>query len=308
MPIDDSLKGEDDEFFRGVKERRFASPDYLSEDLGVHAVEKLLERTGTSAADIDLIICACMFPDTFWPGVAPGIQHRVGASRATMVNIDTSCSSFLSGLNMADAYINGEQAEAVVVLMINNFVSRLPELWELRSAAPLGDGAAAALVTRGRQSIIARHERSHGEHYGIFRFEPDLVDGEFRNYWERGSGPIHVAFTPEMTDRIRQNAEGLVPEAVLQCMENGGIAHDDVSLLITHQPNTMLIEEWRRRIGIGPPRVYDTLAQYGNMFQASIAVTMADALEVGKLNQGDVVLLGTFSNGGDFVSALAIQW
>jgi 3-oxoacyl-[acyl-carrier-protein] synthase-3 len=308
VPVREDLRGEDNEFFRGVKERRFASPDYLSEDLGTLALQRLLERTGTAAADLDLIICACMFSDSFWPGVGPAIQHRVGAKRATILNIDTSCSSFLSGLAAANAFVNSGDCQTVAVVMVTNFISRLPELWDQRSAAPLGDGAAAALVARGRQSIVARYERSHGEHYGIFRFEPDLVDGQFRNYWERGCGPIHVGFSADMIDTIRENALGLVPQAVTQCLADGGIDRDDVSLLITHQPNEMFVDEWRRRIGIGPPRVHDTLACYGNMFHSSMAVTISDALDTGVLKEGDLVAMGTFSNGGDFVSAMAIRW
>jgi len=308
VPVSEDLIGEDSEFFRGVKERRFASPDYLSEDLGTLAVERLLERTGTPAQDLDLVICACMFSDTFWPGIGPAIQHRVGAKRATILNIDTSCSSFLSGLSAADAFVNSGHCKTVAVVMVTNFISRLPELADQRSAAPLGDGAAAALVTRGRQSIVSRYERSHGEHYGIFRFEPDLVDGQFRNFWERGCGPIHVGFSPDMIDAIRQNALDLVPQAVERCLADGGIDTDEVSLLLTHQPNDMFIDGWRRRIGILPPRVHDTLACYGNLFHSSLPVTMSDALDKGVLKEGDLVALGTFSNGGDFVSAMALRW
>ncbi|WP_437601161.1 hypothetical protein WMF28_06260 [Sorangium sp. So ce590] len=91
----------DNAFFSGVNERRFASPDYLSEDLGVRAVERLLEKTGVRPETLDLIVCSCIFSDTFWPGIGPAIQHRVGAKQATILNLDTNCSSYLSGLNTA---------------------------------------------------------------------------------------------------------------------------------------------------------------------------------------------------------------
>lgn len=308
VPVREDLHGEDNAFFRGVRERRFASPDYLSEDLGTLALERLLSETGTPAVDLDLIVCACMFSDTFWPAVGPAIQHRVGATNATILNIDTSCSSFLSGLATASAFIASGQCKTVAVVTVTNFISRLPELWDQRSAAPLGDGAAAALLSRGRPSIVSRYERSLGQHYGIFRFEPDLVDGEFKNYWERGCGPIHVRFSPEMIDTIRNNALDLVPDGVEHCLAGGGFTTDDVSLLLTHQPNDLFVCEWRDRIGIGPPRVHDTLECYGNMFHSSIPVTLADALEKGRVKPGDLVVMGTFSNGGDFVSAMALRW
>jgi len=308
VPVTPELTGDDSPFYRGVSERRFASPDYLSEDLGTLATKRLLERTGTRPEDLDLILVSCIFTDSFWPGIGPAIQHRIGAQNATIMNIDTSCASYLSGLNAARAYIESGQCRRVVVVTVTNFISRLTEYQKRKAGGPLGDGASATLVAAGDSSFLACYERSHGEHYGLFRFDPDLVDGVFRNYWERGCGPITVNFTAEMIDRIRENSRRLVPEAVLECLRRAGVTTDQVDLLITHQPNDLFLEDWRSRIGIGPPRAYDTLAKYGNMFQGTIPVTLADALDAGRVSKGDTIALGTFSNGGDFVSALALRW
>src|SRR5690349_630061 len=103
VPVGPDLIGDDSPFYHGVRERRFASPDYLSEDLGTLATQRLLERTDTRAEDLDLILVSCIFSDTFWPGIGSAVQHRVGARNATIMNIDTSCSSYLSGLNTARA-------------------------------------------------------------------------------------------------------------------------------------------------------------------------------------------------------------
>ncbi len=244
VAVTKDLLGEDSPFYHGVSERRFASPDYLSEDLGTLATQRLLERTGTPPEDLDLILVSCIFTDTFWPGIGPAIQHRVGARNATIMNIDTSCSSYLSGLNAARAYIESEQCRKVAVVTVTNFISR----------------------------------------------------------------PITVNFSVELIDKIRENAQRLVPEAVLECLRRAGITTAEVDLLITRQPNDLFLDDWRSRIGIQPPRAYDTLAKYGNMFQGTIPVTLADALDAGRVSKGDIVALGTFSNGGDFVSALALRW
>src|SRR5262249_22705314 len=151
---------------------------------------------------------------TFWPGIGPAIQHRVGAKQATILNIDTSCSSYLSGLTAARAFIESGVHQVVVVVTVTNFISRLPEFQASRRSWVLGDGASATLLTAGERSILSSYERSHGEHYGLFRFEPDFVDGQFKNYWERGCGPITVSFSDEMVAAIRENALSLVPEAV----------------------------------------------------------------------------------------------
>jgi 3-oxoacyl-[acyl-carrier-protein] synthase III len=308
VPVTDELTGADSEFFRGVRERRFASPDYLSADLGTLATQKLLERSGIRADDLDLLLVSCVFTDNFWPGIGPAIQHGVGACNATIMNIDTSCASYLSGLNAARAYVESGQCQRVALITVTNFISRLAEHQRKKAGAPLGDGASATLVVAGDSSFLGQYERSHGENYGLLHVDPDLVDGAFRPYWERGCGPITVSFSDEMTDKIRDNSKRLLPEAVRESLRRAGKSADEVDLLITHQPNDAFLADWRERIGIGPPRAYDTLAKYGNMFQGSIPVTLADAIDAGRVARGDLLALGTFSNGGDFVSALTLKW
>lgn len=295
-------------FFKGVKQRRFASPEYQSSDLGSRALKLLLEKTHTKPEKLDLILCSCMFSDFFWPNIGSAIQNQVGATQATIMNIDTSCSSYLSMLNTARAFIESGLYQTIAIVTVTNFISRLPEFQKSKKSWVLGDGASATLLVDGKSSFVSSYERSHGEHYGVFVFQPDKVDGQFLNYWERGCGPITVDFSPDMVMSIRSNALELVPDAVSKCLFKAGLSTDDVSLLITHQPNAFFIKEWRDRIGIQEPYVHDTLECYGNLFHGSIPVTLADAIEKNKVQSGDLLTLGTFSNGGDFVSSLAIRW
>jgi 3-oxoacyl-[acyl-carrier-protein] synthase III len=309
-----SFFGQDDDplaenpFFKGVKQRRFASPDYLSEDLGAKALELLIKKTDTDPHDIDLIICSCIFSDTYWPGIGPAVQHRVKADRATILNIDTSCSSYLSALKIAQAYIESGIYKKIAIITVTNFISRLPEFQKSRRSSVLGDGATATLIVAGESSIVTSYERSHGEYYGLFRFEPDFVEGRFLNYWERGCGPITVNFEQDMVEAIRRNAVELVPNAVKQCLLQADLTAADISLLITHQPNTMFLKEWRSSVGVNDNQTHDTLECYGNLFQGSIPVTLADALEKKMIKPKDLIACGTFSNGGDFVSAMLLRW
>ncbi|AEW92573.1 MULTISPECIES: 3-oxoacyl-ACP synthase III family protein [Streptomycetaceae] len=298
----------DHEFFRGVAERRFASPDHSSAELGAAACAKLLRRTRLAADEVDLIIYNCVFNDTFWPGIGPAVQSAIGASHATVLQLDTSCCSWLTGLRTAKAFVESGVHRNIIVLTVTNFVSRLPEFQRSKRSRVLGDGATATLVAPGRPSILSAYERSHGENYGLLRFEPEPVDGVFRNYWERGCGPITVNFTKERLAAIRENSMALVPQAVAASLAEAGLTTDDVSLLITHQPNEDFLTEWRKRCGIDEARTHDTLAKYGNLFAGSIPVTVADALDRGLVEDGDVLAFGTFANGGDLVSAMTVRW
>lgn len=296
-------------FFKGVDQRHFASPKYSSIDLGTTVMKKLLHKNNINANEVDLIICSCVFTDTFWPGVATAIQYKVNATNATILNVDTSCSSFLSALNIADSYINSNKCSTIVILTITNFISRLPEFQLSKRSFVLGDGATATLVQQSpKNSIIASYEKAHGINYGLMRFEPDCNINNKVNYWERNCGPITVNFSKKDIEKICENSLFLVPNAVEKCLKLSKLTKDDISLLVTHQPNRYLIDSWRARIGIPNNKTHDTLKVYGNLFQGSIPITIADALEKNKLLRGDKLMMATFSNGGDFVISTLVEW
>jgi 3-oxoacyl-[acyl-carrier-protein] synthase III len=198
--------------------------------------------------------------------------------------------------------------KTVAVITVTNYVSRLAEDQYSKQYSVLGDGASATLLVDGKSSFVASYEHSYGEHYGLLAVQPDPIDGRFLNYWESGSGQLNIAFSQEMLDSLLLNALRLVPDSVSKCLFKAGLSSDQISLLITHQPNSVFLKKWRNRIGIREPRVHDTLEYYGNLFQGSIPVTLADALEKNKVLSGDLLALGTFSFGGEFVSSTIIRW
>ena len=63
----------------GIKERRILrEPGKGSSYLGVMAIEKLLERTGTKPEEVDLLICATSKPDYRFPSTGSVIAHQLG--------------------------------------------------------------------------------------------------------------------------------------------------------------------------------------------------------------------------------------
>ena len=54
----------------GIKERRILKKEVGSSYMGIQAVKKLLEETGTNPDDVDLLICATSNPDYRFPSTA----------------------------------------------------------------------------------------------------------------------------------------------------------------------------------------------------------------------------------------------
>ena len=163
------------------------------------------------------------------------------------------------------------------------------------------------MVAGDEDNIIASHEQSFGENYGLMRFEPQEIKGEFRNYWQNSCGAIRVNFDQDSIDRISENALMLVPKMMDICLNKANRKIEDITWILTHQPNRYFIEQWRSALHVKESQGYGTLEKYGNLFQGSTPVTLADDLEKKLFKSGDTVCMGTFSNGGDYGTAMLIK-
>lgn len=301
---------ESNAFFHGVRERRFASPEYSSGRMATLAARKLLERNSVDPKSIDCIITACVLTDLLANGIGADVQRGLGADRANFVNVDTNCTSWVASLEIAKAFVESDVYKRVLIVTATNFVSRLPEYQRLKRSWSLGDGATATLIEEASvASILAIKQHSIGEYYGHMRLEPDASgDGCYRSYWERDIGPMTVSFSAELLEKIRENATANIPKIVHEVLNIAGLSTSDVNMLITHQPNRLFIDGWRNALGIHPPRAHDTLEIYGNLFMGSIPVTLADAVEKNLIKHGDLIVAATFANAGDHVSATVLRW
>ena len=80
----------------GVKERRILKKPVGSSYMGIQAVNKLLEETGTDRNDIDLLICPTSNPDHRFPSTASIIAHATGIEKkAYAYDIQAACAGFL---------------------------------------------------------------------------------------------------------------------------------------------------------------------------------------------------------------------
>ncbi|MFD7335180.1 3-oxoacyl-ACP synthase III family protein [Streptomyces violascens] len=299
----------DHSFFAGVDERRFASPDYTSTELGTEALKKLLDRTGVRATDLDMIIVAAQLNDAFSPGVGTAIQHAVGATSAAVLQVDNGCCSWISSISTARAFIDSGQHQKIAVVTVTNFISRLEDFQKQPESFVLGDGASATLLTSSEvPTILSVHEQAFGENWGALRVEPDSVDGLNLPFWAGGGGPLTVKFNQKMLAKLFTTTMEQLPQAVDTALAKAGVANGDVAYLLTHQPNETYIAEWRKRCGFDASRAHDTLSKYGNMFQSSLPVTFADALDNKMLSPGDVIAFATFSHGGELVASMVWRW
>ena len=87
-------------------------------------------------------------------------------------------------------------------------------------------------------------------------------------------------------------------------MERAKVTIDDIALFVPHQANLRIMEAAASRLGLPPERVASVIDRTGNTSSASIPLALVDAVEQGRLHDGDLVLLAGFGAGMTWASAV----
>ena len=97
------------------------------------------------------------------------------------------------------------------------------------------------------------------------------------------------------------------PQVIQEALAANGLTLKDVSLLIPHQANLRITEAVAQRLELPPEKIVSNIQRYGNTTAASIPIALDEALEQGRIKEGDMVILASFGSGFTWASA-AIRW
>jgi 3-oxoacyl-[acyl-carrier-protein] synthase-3 len=90
-------------------------------------------------------------------------------------------------------------------------------------------------------------------------------------------------------------------------LEHANLSLDEIDLLIPHQANARIIETAVKMLAIDPERVFINLHKYGNTSAASIPLALVEAIEEGRVRDGDKLVLVSFGSGLTWASVV-VQW
>jgi 3-oxoacyl-[acyl-carrier-protein] synthase-3 len=107
--------------------------------------------------------------------------------------------------------------------------------------------------------------------------------------------------------KVFRFATEILAQATLEALEKAGVALDEVSLIVPHQANARIIEAAAKRLGVAPEVMVNNIAQYGNTSTASIPLALREALDAGRLEAGDYVVLVGFGAGLTW-GACVVRW
>ncbi len=96
-------------------------------------------------------------------------------------------------------------------------------------------------------------------------------------------------------------------EAIDTALEANGLTPGDIDWLVPHQANSRIIEAMGRRLNLPEDRVIMTVDRHANTSAASIPLALSEAVDDGRIQPGDLVLMEAMGGGFTWGSAL-IRW
>jgi 3-oxoacyl-[acyl-carrier-protein] synthase-3 len=295
----------------GIRERRFSDGWTGAADMGAEAAKEALQHAGVSARDLDCIILATLSPDVDMPATACLLQHRMGIGGMPAFDVRNQCSGFLYGLAIADKFIRTGTYNRVLLVGAETHSTGLDLTTRGREVAVIfGDGAGAVVLgpePDARRGILSTHLHAQGKFAEKLWIESPGARLRPRLTEDMISGDKARIF-PKMEGRyVFRHAVIRFPEVIREALDANGLAVADLSLLIPHQANLRISQVVALGLELPEEKVFNNIDRYGNTTAGSIPIALYEALQAGRIHDGDLVCLAAFGSGFTWASAL-IRW
>jgi 3-oxoacyl-[acyl-carrier-protein] synthase III len=272
----------------GITKRFYAPEHWATSDLALPAAKEALKRAGRKPADVDLIIMGTTSPDYVTPDTSVVVQYKLGAKNAGTFDVGCACASFPPLIAIGSGMIATNPAIKTILVIGVDMIHRLSDpddpgifLWS--------DGAGAAVLEGGDEAgFIGSAFQADGEYatgWGIEAggtFEPASVEaveaGRTQMRREKGNYPASV------------NEDGW-PRLFKRLAAENGFTANDVDQLLFTQISKRTIAIAAERCGVPLEKCHTIMEKYGYTGSACIPMALDDAIELGKIKRGDLVVM-----------------
>lgn len=288
----------------GIKERRQIPDDQTLLQLSIPAAQQAIKNAGLQPDDIDLIIFSTFTPDYQVASTASLLQDHLNCKKAGAFDLQAACTGFVYGSAVATQFVETGLYNNVLVVG-GDVTTRILDFTDRNSCVLFGDGVGAAVFSP-----------SNNEN-GVF----DTILGSI------GSGSEYIRIkcggsACRPTEEALRNREHylsingkevfkfstkIVGDIIDEVLQRNNITLDDVALILPHQANIRILESAAKRFNCPLEKFYINIDKYGNTVAASIPLAMHEALQEGRIKEGDIILIVGFG-GGLTYGVMPIKW
>lgn len=292
----------------GIEERRYASEDLLTSDIGFIAAKKAIEDANVDPETLDYIIFAHNFGNQkkgaiqadLLPSLATRVKHDLRIKNPKCVAYDMlfGCPGWVEGVIQATAFIKAGMAKKCLVIGAET-LSRVTDPHD-RDSMIYSDGAGATIIeaTNEKGGILANESATFAYDEAHYLF--------FGNSNNKTHDP-DIRYIKMQGRKIYEFALTNVPKAMKECLDNSGIEIQQVKKILIHQANEKMDEAIIQRFyklynqevpeGIMPMSIH----KLGNSSVATVP-TLYDSLIKGEIEnqhieKGDIIMFASVGAG-----------
>jgi 3-oxoacyl-[acyl-carrier-protein] synthase III len=271
----------------GIRSRWYAPPGWAASDLALRAAQRALDRAGKKPEDLDLIILGTDSPDYITPATSVVLQSKLGAKNAGTFDVGCACASFPTAISTASGLMSSNPG-LKTVLVLGVYMMHKLATQDDPMIFFYGDGAGAAILERSDEpGFIASAFAADGSYHKNWLIpaggtaepvtEQSLRDG-------RNVVKMYDRYPPEI------NNEGW-PRLVRAVAKNGGFKVEDIDFVIFTQVRKPTIELVMKDLGLPMEKTHTIMERQGYTGSACIPMALDEALRLGKIKPGDLVVM-----------------
>ena len=277
----------------GIEERHILrDPEKATSWMGTEAVKGLLAKTGLDPLDIDLLICATVTPDYFFPDTGTLICYNLGAKNAFAYDIQAACSGFLFSVTTGAKCIESGAYKNVIVVGADK-MSTITDYTDRATCILFGDAAGAVL--------LQPNDKGFGLQDSWMR-----VDGVGAEFLHMKGGGSKNPPTHETVDKkyhylfqdgkpvFKAAVKGMA-EAVGEILKRNQLSPEEIRFVVPHQANLRIIQAVADMLKFPMERVMVNIQKYGNTTSATIPLCLWEWED--QLKPGDKIILTSFGGG-----------
>lgn len=296
-----------DEWIRtrtGIEERRLVNNGEATSHMASQIGLKLLEKSGKSPDDIDVIIIATCTPDLIVVSTAALVQEKIGARNAWGFDLMGACTGFIYALETGAKLVESNQYKCAMVIGVDT-MSSIIDYTDRNTCILFGDGGGGVLLEPTTQNdglldSILKLDGSGSPYLNV------PAGGSLRPASEKTvSNKQHYVYQDGKT--VFKFAVKKMADVSAEILDKNGFSGEDVKLFIPHQANKRIIDAARNRCKLSEEQVFINIQKYGNTTAGTIPIALNEAINEGRLEKGDLLLLAAFGGGFTWGSML-IRW
>jgi 3-oxoacyl-[acyl-carrier-protein] synthase-3 len=284
----------------GIKERHVRGPFESNSSMAAAASQEAMDKAGITANDLDLIIVCTSTADYLVPSAGSQVQSILGADCGAF-QLVAGCSGWVYGAVTANGLIKSGMYNTILVVGVE-IISYGLDYTDRSTCVLFGDAAAATVFQVSEEPA------------GILSFELGSDGEKGEALWVPGGGS-KLGLTHDIV-RNNENhvimngpdvfkfASRVVGRSLKKVIANAGLLPEDIDLFIPHQANARIIEAGARLMRQPLEKFYVNLQHYGNTSAASVPLAMIEAIEEGRLKDGDKLAVVAFGAGLTWGSAV----